>query len=100
MVGSGKETGKTKESLIFPVKDASQTKVPPVGLEPAVPMSQAEPDTPVTATTDDTLGQSLDNGAHNGAQIDAELARVLNAWPKLPTALKAGILAMIDAARK
>jgi hypothetical protein len=32
--------------------------------------------------------------------IDVDLQRVLNAWPTLPPALRAGILAMIDAARK
>ena len=27
--------------------------------------------------------------------LDADLARILDAWPKIPTAIKAGILAMI-----
>jgi hypothetical protein len=30
---------------------------------------------------------------------DPDLARVLSAWPNLPTAIKAGILAMVDASR-
>jgi len=34
------------------------------------------------------------------ATFDAELQHVRDAWPKLPAALRAGILAMIDAARK
>ena len=38
--------------------------------------------------------------ADNGKELDAEVQRVLDAWPTLPTALRAGILAMIDAARK
>jgi hypothetical protein len=33
-------------------------------------------------------------------EIDLDLQRVLDAWPVLPAALKTGILAMIDAARK
>jgi hypothetical protein len=33
-------------------------------------------------------------------QIDPDLARVVNAWPSLPSALRAGIVAMIDAAQK
>ena len=31
---------------------------------------------------------------------DPELAHLIEAWPILPEALKAGIMAMIDAARK
>jgi len=31
--------------------------------------------------------------------LDPELAGVVNAWPTLPTAIKAGILAMIGAAK-
>jgi len=31
---------------------------------------------------------------------DVDLARLIDAWPLLPEALKAGILAMIDSARK
>jgi len=31
--------------------------------------------------------------------LDPELAAVVDAWPALPAALKAGILAMIHAAR-
>jgi hypothetical protein len=33
-------------------------------------------------------------------KLDAERQRVLDAWPTLPEALRAGILAMIDAASK
>jgi hypothetical protein len=33
-------------------------------------------------------------------ELNAEQQRVLDAWHSLPTALRAGILAMIDAARK
>ena len=36
----------------------------------------------------------------NPPPLDADLQRVLDAWATLPAALRAGILAMIDAARK
>lgn len=35
-----------------------------------------------------------------GNELDSGLQPILDAWPKLPEALKAGILAMIVAARK
>jgi hypothetical protein len=31
--------------------------------------------------------------------IDPDLARLIDSWPALPPAIRAGILAMIDAAR-
>jgi len=34
------------------------------------------------------------------ARKSPDLARLIDAWPTLPAALRAGILAMIDAARK
>jgi hypothetical protein len=40
---------------------------------------------------------------HNPVQLpqfDADLQRLIDAWPTLPEALRAGILAMIDAVRK
>jgi len=36
-------------------------------------------------------------GAQN-APLDADLAAVVDAWPKLPEAIKTGILAMVTAA--
>jgi hypothetical protein len=50
----------------------------------------------VAATGPESLAYSL---AHD-SQIDPDLARLIHAWPTLPEALRAGILAMIDAARK
>ena len=38
--------------------------------------------------------------SQNGPAIDAELARVLDAWPTLPEAIRVGILAMVEAAQK
>ncbi|HEX5102184.1 MAG TPA: hypothetical protein VFV87_00125 [Pirellulaceae bacterium] len=34
------------------------------------------------------------------APLDPDLAAVVDAWPKLPEAIKAGILAMVTAARR
>jgi hypothetical protein len=50
----------------------------------------------VTATGPETLAYSL----ARETQIDLDLVRLIDAWPTLPEALRAGILAMIDAARK
>jgi hypothetical protein len=47
---------------------------------------------------------SADGGAESGAPatqtapIDAGLASVIDAWPALPNAIRAGILAMVRAA--
>jgi hypothetical protein len=42
---------------------------------------------------------SLLSGAECGAYLnDADLSAVVNAWAKLPSALKAGIVAMVKAA--
>jgi hypothetical protein len=38
-------------------------------------------------------------GAQN-APLDPDLAAVVDAWPKLPGAIKAGILAMVTAGRR
>jgi hypothetical protein len=38
--------------------------------------------------------------AVDGSEIGPELARVVEAWTGLPEAVKAGILAMVEAARK
>ena len=44
-------------------------------------------------------GVSDQSGAESGAQeaqLDPELAAVVDAWPALPEAIKAGILAMVE----
>jgi hypothetical protein len=35
---------------------------------------------------------------HDACQTDPELAWIVDAWPSLPEAIKAGILAMVEAA--
>ena len=44
-------------------------------------------------------GGADQSGAESGAQeapLDPELAAVVDAWPALPEAIKAGILAMVE----
>ena len=54
----------------------------------------------------DSISSSADDPASarsrisSKTEIDPELQRVLDAWPNLPAAIRCGILAMIDAARK
>jgi hypothetical protein len=47
-------------------------------------------------TESGTLG---DDSASNRQPADPDLADVVNAWPSLPEALKAGIVAMVKAAK-
>jgi hypothetical protein len=47
------------------------------------------------------LAHSLAHETEKRTEIDADLARLIDAWPTLPDAIRAGIVAMIDvAARK
>ena len=50
-------------------------------------------------SSDDTLADDS-TWDSTGNEIDADLQRVLDAWPTLPETLRTGILAMIDAAGK
>ncbi len=59
----------------------------------------------VTKRTDNELRDAEDpRGAESGAvdtekvPIDPDLARLINAWPNLPEAIRAGIVAMVRAA--
>ena len=85
---------------------ANDRKVPRVGVEPTRPCGRrilspqgdsASPDSDKPsddARADDSSRRSNEN------EIDADLQRILDAWPTLPAALKTGILAMIGAARR
>jgi len=55
-----------------------------------------EPQTPQQVT--ETANSVLPSGLPDSVPIDPDLAAVVEAWPKLPEAIKAGILAMIRAA--
>jgi hypothetical protein len=41
-----------------------------------------------------------ENSADQGGEITPDLAAVVAAWPELPEALRAGIVAMVSAARR
>lgn len=41
-------------------------------------------------------GKRVGGGAESGAWAATELAAVIEAWPSLPAAIKAGILAMVQ----
>src|SRR5262249_29426707 len=76
---------------------APGVKAPRLGLEPVS----------ASSNNDKTLEHcSNPSAAKSGAvfgdssQSDPRLMMIQNAWPTLPEALRAGILAMIDAARK
>jgi hypothetical protein len=75
---------------------ASGFSVEAPGIEPATPTPQAKTGTPVTASPSFPLAHSL----ARETKIDADLQRIFDAWPTLPQPLRAGILAMIDAARR
>ena len=50
-----------------------------------------------------TCGDALSaptSTADSMADIDANLLRVIDSWPNLPAALKAAVLAMIDATKR
>ena len=70
--------------------------MPPVGLEPTDPNPQSIPIKQVTAIPETALANTL----ARESQIDPDLARLIDAWPTLPEAIRAGIIAMIQAARK
>jgi hypothetical protein len=56
-----------------------------------------------TRQTTGNIGITVESGAESGAlgawkeQVDIGLVAVVEAWPRLPQAIKAGILAMIRA---
>ncbi len=57
----------------------------------------------VTETPSEPLAHSLARESQKcpveGLSTDADLAKVINAWPTLPDALRKGILAMVEATR-
>ena len=59
----------------------------------------ANPQPPCNAkTSDDCPGGACQNLCQNLAEIDQELAAVVDAWPRLSAPVKAGILAMVESA--
>jgi hypothetical protein len=59
----------------------------------------------LAASPPEPLAQTLARESQNGptaspstAPLDADLARVVDAWPTLPAAIRAGVLALVNAA--
>jgi hypothetical protein len=83
--------------------EKSKRKLPPAGFEPA---TTGLGNTCPTIVSPEIAIVSGDNDSrptlalHQNPEYDAELGRVLNAWPSLSADAKAAILAVIDAARK
>lgn len=71
-----------------------KTKVPPVGLEPTGSITQIESEKKVVAIAIIPLAHPL----ARETPIDPDLARLIDAWPTLPDAMRAGIVAMVRAA--
>jgi hypothetical protein len=47
----------------------------------------------------DSEQSGAESGALDSKNIDADLAEVVDSWPALPVAIRAGIMAMVRAAR-
>jgi hypothetical protein len=71
-------------------------KMGATGLEPVPPKAQPKSGKSVTETPEIPLAHSLAREAH----VCADLSLVIEAWPKLPAAIRTGIVAMIEAASK
>ena len=65
----------------------------PTGFEPVPCLPQEEADTHVAASIPFPLARSL----ARETQIDADLARLIDAWPSLPPTVKRMILAALEA---
>jgi hypothetical protein len=53
---------------------------------------------PTTSDSASTNDNSRDSNAIAASPVDLDLQRVINAWPELPAAIQAGIMAMVQAA--
>ena len=65
-------------------------------MSPEDDQHKLQPDQRVTQTDPENLAQTLSCKMQN----DPDLARIMEAWPTLPEALRAGILAMVKATGK
>ena len=57
------------------------------------------PETPANQGISETGDAQSDALSANSAPVDPDLAAITAAWPGLPAALKAGIVAMVNAAK-
>jgi hypothetical protein len=85
--------GKQAVFAVFRGSEQSGGKVEAAGVEPASRSPEAGKPQGVTASAPKPLAQTL----ARDSQIDPSLARIVEAWPKLPEAVRAGILAMVKA---
>ena len=74
----------------------NRPKTPPRGIEPLLPGSQPVASKAVTSHAPGVLPECLPDSAQN----DPELTAVIRAWPELPEAIRAGIVAMVEAAKR
>ena len=70
--------------------------LPPRGVEPA---DVSGDNTGRLHTSPDSGGAESGAESPNSGQFDVDLQRVIDAWPALPQAVKAGVLAMVQAAQ-
>jgi hypothetical protein len=83
--------------------ETGREKEAPPGFEPGMADLQSMSHSPQGNASQEvvkSLSFSLAHSLARETQIDPDLVRMIDAWPVLPAALKAGILAMIDAARQ
>ena len=55
---------------------------------------------PTTTCTEKHIRKTPGGNPLESAADDPDLARIVAAWPQLPDAIRAGIVAMVDAMRK
>ena len=89
-----KPPGKHEVSAVFQGVEPDRSKVEAAGIEPASLSPQATIGKVVAQTPSDALAQTLARESPS----DPDLALILERWPTLPEAIRAGILAMVRAA--
>jgi hypothetical protein len=87
-----KTPGKPAISGVFRGNDSGLSKVEAAGVEPASRSSEANNQQWLTASVPASLAQTL---ARN-PQIDPSLARIVDAWPRLPEAIHKAMLALAE----
>jgi hypothetical protein len=93
------QTQNPERQAVFAVFQGSGEKrsvMEPRGIEPLTRSAKCKIRQQVTPTAPSGLPLGLPLTAQN----DPDLARVVEAWPVLPEAIKAGILAMVNTAKK
>ena len=94
------------EKKEFIGEETGRKEAPP-GFEPgmadlqsAVRKPEHKSNKEVTATPEIPLAHTLAHCSQKCPEIDADLGRLIDAWPTLPEAIRAGIPAMVEAAGK